>query len=817
MAGPVNASYSSRGRSGRRYGDVATSSLAVAVATLGVWAVLGPESWGLGLLLLALATAGVAGRLYVQRRRQRGLLGSELAARSIIVAGVAVAGRVDEPGGNPVGVGLAAAILIGAAAAEVFLRRAARYNPPVIAHLPGIAPQRPARNPSVLIVSVSLAATLLGLLIVAVGASAWWWVALAVLTLGPPAWLTVASRGRVLQARRLRTTVPRALADYAPEFVVYTSRPDDASYQVAMWLPYLQRAGKRFVIITRNTIPAAALAQLTDVPVIEARSISDLDALVPPSLKAAFYVNASSGNGVFVRYQHLTHVYLGHGDSDKPPSYNPTHAMYDKIFAAGPAAARRYGAHGVRIPPEKFQIVGRPQVEGVQPATGVISEVAQPVVLYAPTWRGHVEETMLYSLPVGEQLVSTLLKRGATVIFRPHPFSYSFADDAATITRIQALLAADAAQTGRAHLWGAAAETERGIFDCINASDAMVSDVSSVVSDYLFSGKPFAMISVPSGPAEFVEEYPVAKAAYVVRGDLADFDETLARMLGPDPMSGIRADIRVDYLGDFAAEDYASTFVAAVREAASTFGDSEGQEDEEVTDDESSISSTPSWARYQRLITGTGLGLLGTLLAVCALVSALWRGGDLVTAGCVVAALVLGIFGLLDVVRHRHRWPRLLNEGSATRGTLLVVAAVLASTSGQRSPAVIVALVLLAVALAAEPQIRFSWGRIGLEVQGLPQLGAEVAERVPRGWLPLVNGAAIVVVLLLLLTSAPGWLLLAVSLIAFVVMLDVLLRALTRAARAISAEDRLYDALVELAPEFAVYFASTIGAAYQLG
>ena len=36
-----------------------------------------------------------------------------------------------------------------------------------------------------------------------------------------------------------------------------------------MWLPYLQRAGRRFVIITRDRVPAEALAGLTDVPVIE--------------------------------------------------------------------------------------------------------------------------------------------------------------------------------------------------------------------------------------------------------------------------------------------------------------------------------------------------------------------------------------------------------------------------------------------------------------------------------------------------------------------------------------------------------------------
>ena len=230
-------------------------------------------------------------------------------------------------------------------------------------------------------------------------------------------------------------------------------------------------------------------------------------------MRAVFYVNASSGNGAMVRYQQLTHVYLGHGDSDKPPSYNPTHAMYDKVFCAGPAAIDRYGVHGVDIPRSKFEIVGRPQVETVRPASG---SGGPTTVLYAPTWRGHVSETLLYSLPQGDTIVRSLLERGLTVIFRPHPFSHDFPEDAAVVRRIDALLAADAAASGRAHLFGAAAETERSIMDCINTSDAMISDVSSVVSDYLFSGKPFALVAVPAPPDEFVRDFPVAAGSYVV-------------------------------------------------------------------------------------------------------------------------------------------------------------------------------------------------------------------------------------------------------------------------------------------------------------
>ena len=94
------------------------------------------------------------------------------------------------------------------------------------------------------------------------------------------------------------------------------------------------------------------------------------------------------------------------------------------------------------------------------------------------------------------------------MIFRPHPFSYGFAEDVAAIERIVKLLSDDAARTGRPHRYGAAAEHDLGIIDCINLSDTMVSDVSSVVSDYLFSEKPFAMVAVPCPPEQFVAEYP---------------------------------------------------------------------------------------------------------------------------------------------------------------------------------------------------------------------------------------------------------------------------------------------------------------------
>ena len=361
--------------------------------------------------------------------------------------------------GLPLGLGIL--VLGSVIAAEPLLGRVAGFQVPVVAHLAGVRSPKPAHDLSMAVVGAGLVASATGLVLAAVGGSSWIWLAACLLAAVPAAVVAIGGRARIQATRRFAKQVGRAVADYAPEFVVYTAWPEDGSYQVMMWLPYLKRAGRRFLVITRHPLPAQALANLTDVPVVEARRISDLEALLQPSVKAAFYVNASSGNGYLVRFRHLTHVFLGHGDSEKPTSYNPTHAMFDVIFAAGPAATRRYAAHGVPIPPEKFTIVGRPQVEDVTRAERSISEVAQPVVLYAPTWRGHVQETLLHSLPVGERIVAALLERGATVIFRPHAFSRQFPEDVAAIQRIHRLLAADAQATGRAHLWGPAAETDR--------------------------------------------------------------------------------------------------------------------------------------------------------------------------------------------------------------------------------------------------------------------------------------------------------------------------------------------------------------------
>jgi CDP-glycerol glycerophosphotransferase (TagB/SpsB family) len=804
----------------------------VLFAFVGVLLALAGSPWAPPSVLVSVL--GIAGR-FVQtalgRAEKWSALGGSLVLRSTAVAATAVCLATSTPGRQQaLGAALGAAILVGSIAVEPIADQATRFRVPIATRLPNLPTRRPLPDLGLVAVAASAVATIAGLLLAVLDAASWWWVVISLVAVAPVAVLAVDGRAKIILARRLRRLVPRAVAAYAPDFVVYTSRPDDASYQVMMWLPYLKRAGLRLIIITRNTVPAAALAEQTDVPVVEARGIADLDALVVPSLKAVFYVNASSGNGALVRFQHLTHIYLGHGDSDKPPSYNPTHAMYDQIFAAGPAATRRYAAHGVRIPAEKFTIVGRPQVENVKQSTTPIADVPQPTVLYAPTRRGDVKDTMLYSLPVAERIVSALLARGATVIFRPHPLSYDFPEDAAAIARISSLLEADRRKTGQPHLWGAAAEKDRSILDCINESDAMVSDVSSVVSDYLFSGKPFAMIAVPAEPRAFVAEYPVARASYVVRADLADLDGQLESMLGADPLAGQRADIRADYLGDFPAVNYASGFIDAVRHVSGK--SMEDMEDDQSEDtgaergspkhdrppEDKAVGALPgrSWSTYTQLAARLALHLAGTAIALLALAVALAQGPAWLTSLLAAVSLWATFQSVFSTVITRSHWSMLLTEGDAARAVLVVTLAVTAHHAGQLSWQVVVACAMLLLAIAVERGISAAWGNAVLGVN-LPGAVREITDLIPRGLLPILNAVVIIIGFLLILTGAVPLILLTLVGLVFIAAVEVTVRAVRRENENERGELRLRPALEAYRPQFVVYFASSFGAHYQVG
>ncbi|MEG3635942.1 CDP-glycerol glycerophosphotransferase family protein [Micromonospora palythoicola] len=459
-----------------------------------------------------------------------------------------------------VGVALAGLAVLGEAPLGLMSRAA--Y--PVTANLPGIG-ARPYRRPNTSrVVLVNGAAVLVALGCAFTGALGVISAAVSAAALGLALFTSWQALTRVRARRTSEQNLFTALSAYEPAFVVHWNAPAGTAYQIAMWLPYLERLGRRFFVLVRSEANFNEVAALTKAPVVLRTALEDLDAVVTPSLRVAFYVNTATRNNHLIRYTKLTHIQLNHGDSDKVPSHNPVFRMYDKNFVAGQAAIDRFAANGVSMPMEMFTVVGRPQVENVAVAAKPIASIANPRVLYAPTWAGFYADSNYSSLHVGYDMVKALVARGCSIVFRPHPYSRRSPALARECDRIQALLDEDRRVNGRQHVFGNQAEVKMSVVDCFNASDAMVSDVSSVVADYLYSEKPFAMVAVSTSAVTFTDEFPLGRAGYIIdahSGRVQGLDVILDDFLGADPLAPIRHDLKKYYLGDIPPERYAQHFL----------------------------------------------------------------------------------------------------------------------------------------------------------------------------------------------------------------------------------------------------------------
>ena len=197
----------------------------------------------------------------------------------------------------------------------------------------------------------------------------------------------------------------RLIAAHRPKFAVYFSSTVGADYQVGMWAQYFDRIGMPYIYVVRSLAMMRTIGELTAAPVVFRPTLRSVEDVIVPGMTTSFYVNNAVRNTHFIERRELTHIWLNHGDSEKPACFNPVHAIYDKIYAAGQAGIDRYARHGVHIPLDKFEIVGRPQVELISPSRGPIAELSDKTVLYAPTWRGPYADSRVYSLPLGPQIV----------------------------------------------------------------------------------------------------------------------------------------------------------------------------------------------------------------------------------------------------------------------------------------------------------------------------------------------------------------------------------------------------------------------------
>jgi hypothetical protein len=383
---------------------------------------------------------------------------------------------------------------------------------------------------------------------------------------------------------------------YHPEVVLYFSGSATSLYQAEMWLRTVERMPHQGVVLVRQRHAIRNLGRTT-LPIVCIPNQVDLMNFTLADARIALFVSNVGNNIHLLREPRVKHVFIGHGDSDKVASFNPFSKVYDEIWVAGPAGRERYARAQVGVRDDEIVEVGRPQLDVIERHTGQLPAITpeRPLtVLYLPTWEGWTDDDFQTSLTVmGLELVKRLLASPLPVriIYKPHPLTGTRDPRAAGADRqIQAAIAAatremppvpEQAAAELADLAGrlaaenvAVAEAERlqarwhevfwaaqgprhvvvegalpNLFDAYNQADVLVADISSVVSDFLATGKP-CVVANPKGLSEddFRAAFPSAYSSYLLNPG-ADITDLVDMIVRTDPQAEARVQARAYLLG----------------------------------------------------------------------------------------------------------------------------------------------------------------------------------------------------------------------------------------------------------------------------
>lgn len=94
--------------------------------------------------------------------------------------------------------------------------------------------------------------------------------------------------------------------------------------------------------------------------------------------------------------------------------------------------------------------------------------------------------------------------------------------------------------------------SEPKLYDCFNEADGMVSDISSVVSDFIASGKPYAVTdSAELGEEEFKRQNTAVRAAVILSNSAEELSELLDAVAdrSGDKLADARRELRRYLLG----------------------------------------------------------------------------------------------------------------------------------------------------------------------------------------------------------------------------------------------------------------------------
>lgn len=360
---------------------------------------------------------------------------------------------------------------------------------------------------------------------------------------------------------------------YDPEVICYFNGHGGSLYAVDVWLRTFEAASKRVALVFRHR--DVRHIDTDQLPGIVVPRDAVVEKLIAPSTRVALYPTNGTLNVHLQRDPRLSHVFIGHGDSDKAGSASPATRSYDRIWVSGTAGRERYDAAGLDIAGDRFDIIGRPPLSprvraaekeriefdaeespietlAAAIADGDATGAPRFTILYAPTWEGYFDKSDYSSVEaMAVPLIESILERlpGVRVIFKPHPMQgrrkSSLRDVSATV---RDLLEADETTFHPSTI----IHSQVSLYDWFDLADVLITDISSVLSDFMMWDRPY----FATNPRRFElgdmhAGFPSTQAAYVIDGVDPGLDVLLIEnAFSNDPMAERRRRAMERYLGD---------------------------------------------------------------------------------------------------------------------------------------------------------------------------------------------------------------------------------------------------------------------------
>jgi hypothetical protein len=361
---------------------------------------------------------------------------------------------------------------------------------------------------------------------------------------------------RQRRSERKFAAISQQVNDYKPQVVLYMGGGRASAYQGNMWFKVLEKLDARVMVVTRQRGVLGRLAATT-LPCLRMTSMRQLELLNDIGVSVVLYASNTALNFDMLRFAHMQHFFINHGESDKVVNDTKVARVYDKLLVAGPIAERRLMRANLNINPERIVHVGRPTVElDLTKVQGFPRDIVK--ILYAPTWEGLMQVADYTSVnKMGLALLQQLCKINKyQVSFRPHPMTGTKNSEVrAALSELQNFCLEN-------NIECISPTTE--IYHDLNRCDLLISDLSSVVTDYLYTAKPVILVNAMAMQEDLLlEQFPSTRATYVLN-NVEDIGAMLDEIASKDPKLAEREIVLKQVFGDI-PEGYMSRFSSVIK------------------------------------------------------------------------------------------------------------------------------------------------------------------------------------------------------------------------------------------------------------